>query len=76
MSSASAQAAGSSSASGSTRLTKPQASACAALTQRPENDTSRARYGPMARGSFCDRPQAGAMPMRACVSAKRALVAA
>ena len=73
MSSASARAAGISSSAGSTRFTKPQAAACSAPTQRAESETSRARYGPMARLSRCDKPHAGAMPMRVCVSAKRAV---
>ena len=72
MSAASASVLGSSWSACTTWLTSPHASACSALRKLPVSDSSLARASPIRRESFCDRPQPGMTPTRACVSAKRA----
>ena len=76
MSAASRCASASSSPGATTRLTSPQRSAVSASRKLPVKLSSFARLIPIIRLNFCDRPQPGTMPTRACVSAKRALLLA
>eukprot|EP00958_Prasinococcus_capsulatus_P004529 scaffold418_cov386-Prasinococcus_capsulatus_cf.AAC.19 len=50
----------------------PHLAADSPLRGAPVKDTSFARAAPTSRGSFCERPQEGAMPRRQCQSMNRA----
>jgi hypothetical protein len=71
---ASASASGSNCSGGTTRLTKPQASASSADRKRPVSASSFARISPTRRISRAEPPQPGSRPTFTCVSAKRASV--
>mmetsp|Transcript_12355 Transcript_12355/g.45072 ORF Transcript_12355/g.45072 Transcript_12355/m.45072 type:complete len:232 (+) Transcript_12355:2320-3015(+) len=61
-----------SSSGGTSRLARPHLAADSPLRGAPVKDTSFARAAPTSRGSFCERPQEGAMPRRQCQSMNRA----
>ena len=48
--------------SSTTKLTNPNFSACSAVKGMAVNDTSRALFGPIMRGSFWDEPHEGNIP--------------